>query len=258
MKKFIVLLIAAVLSIPAYAVTIGTWEHVADPCDKISGDGWIDWSWSSLPYNFVSIGPMPNSRYSSSTIGATDGSYSLKLTPPAGWGQYLSLYSFQCALPFPMSAFLNNTQLKVDITYDSASWLADTTYAAVYNLSMQTDSYGWHDVGGQASPTGANGVVFTDTLSPLYPGYLPIVDPGTTLRTWTGIYTWDYSAILPGGSYTGNHVSASDMWVLFVFAFNSDTAGAYYIDNVRLVPEPTTIAVLTIGLALLRKRPFKT
>jgi hypothetical protein len=252
-KKLIVLCLAlaiAAMSVPAYAATpyiIGDWENN-------SGDGWINWSASQ-----TSIGPLPSTvggvAYSQSTIGVTHGSYSLAVSPPSGWGQQFALHSYQCTFGLPMSTFLANTKFEIDVTYDSGSWPSNTTYAQVYELSLQTASYGWNDVGGAGSASGANGVVFTDTLNPGNPGDLPIVNPGTPGTDYTGTWIWNYSAILPGGSYTGNHVAATDTWANFVFALNSNAAGTYYLDNARLIPEPATIALLSLGgLVLLRRK----
>ncbi len=256
MKKLVFCLMLVALSMPAYAVTvIGNWENAADPCARTSGDGWCDWNWGQ-----AQIGTLPNERYEATTIGATNGNNALKMTLPTGWGQYLALHNYQCALPFPMADLLANTQLKIDITYDSGSWAADTGYAAIYSLSLQTAAYGWQDVGGgidHSNGSVRNGVVFTDTLNPNYAGYLPMTNVGTPGTTYTGTWTWDYSAVLPGGSYTGNHISVNDTYVNLIFAFNSNgSGGSFIIDNVRLdVPEPATIAMLCLGgLALLKKR----
>ncbi len=248
MRKLFVLLVVAALSMSAYAdKVIGTWE-----VGEVNGGGWSDWS------SQARIGPFPQTingnTYNQSTIGVSNGNNSLSVAAKSGWQQCLTIRNYQSTLGFYMSDFLNNNKFQIDVTYDSGSWPSNTSYAQVYQLAMQTSGYGMHDVGGTAAPTGANGVVFTDTLNPGYPGGLPLVNQGTPGTVLSGTWTWDYSAILPGGSYTGNKVSASDSYVNIMFALNSNAAGTYYFDNARLTPEPTTIALLGLGLALLRKK----
>ncbi len=257
MKKLVFVLMLAALTFPAYGSggsyipPNATDIHIIGDWEDDSGDGWVDWNWGQ-----GQIGTLPNERYERSTIGVTHGNYSLKKTYPEGWGQYLSLHNYECAYSFTPADFLSHSLLQIDITYDSGSWPSDTTYAAMYCLSIQTGSYGWQDVGGGDTHS-SGGVVFSDTLNPSNPGYLPLVNVGTPGTTMTGTWTWDYSAILPGGSYTGSKVSADDTWVNFIFAFNTDAVGSYYIDYARLVavPEPATMALLCLGaFALLRKK----
>jgi len=157
-KKLFYLVFVLVLSVicTGYAeVVIGDWENG-------SYDGWIDWGAGEA--TIESIG---EPKYTFSPIGATLGSSALKVSPESGWQQNLSISLADIG---GLDAFIANKAFSIDVTYNSADWDPATTYAQVYQVSFNNDGFGWHDVGGAAAPTGAAGVVFTDTLNPDNPG----------------------------------------------------------------------------------------
>jgi hypothetical protein len=198
-----------------YADVIGDWE-------TSSGDGWIDHR------NSLSIANSANAATYTflSTIGATHGDYSLKVTPPAAWTQCLriNLESKTGAV----ADFFAHNKLKIDVTYNSADWPADTNYAQIWELSINAQGLDptWQDIGGVGDPNGANGVVFTDTLNPSGPGEIPLVNQGTPGTIITGTWTWDYSAIK-------SQIPNPPVFLQLIFALNSDQVGAYYFDNAR-------------------------
>jgi hypothetical protein len=228
-KKFICLVSVLVLSFACttYAdVVIGDWEDG-------SYDSWIDWGGGTIE----SIGAP---KYTFSETGVTLGSSALKVSPGGGWQQNLSIKLQDIGM---LEAFMANKAFEIDVTYNSADWDPSTTYAGTYTLSLNAEGYGWNDVGGAKSPTGENGVVFTDTLNPDSPGNLPLTDPGTEGTTVTGTWTWDYSGVLES-------IPNPPTYVELIIATNSDQPGAYYFDNARLTggepiePEPAPRVLL--------------
>ncbi len=214
-KKVIYLTSVLVLSVisTGYAdVVIGDWEDG-------SYDGWIDWGAGQA--TIESIG---EPKYTFSPIGATLGSSALKVSPGSGWQQNLSISLADIGA---MDAFAANKAFSIDVTYNSADWDPGTTYAQVYQVSFNSDGFGWHDVGGAAAPEGTAGVVFIDTLNPENPGAIPLIDPGTEGTTITGTWTWDYSGVV--------EQFENPSYIQIVIATNSNAPGAYYFDNARLV-----------------------
>lgn len=221
MKKLIVCFVLVALSMPAYAVTvIGDWEQ--------SSDGWSDWieygngKLVSDPLN------MP-SKYSYSTIGATSGHYSLHVAQ-SGWCQNLSLDFGPAG---HIADFMANTKFSVDVTVP-ADQFGTGGWCEIYALSINAQGYGWHD------------------QMPV-PTYHWDYWAGVGQRTAT--ITWDYSAAKA-------QMPANPYYLQFVFATCSDGKhNDFYFDNARLfgattVPEPATIAMLTLGglVTLLRRK----
>ena len=161
---------------------------------------------------------------SASTIGATSGTGSMAVTPPATgftWG-------FQYNNPTP-------AVLSLDVTWVASEW----TGLAWLNLELVAMNSG--------GPSGWTQISATDPASPSYPGSWDPANWGDNTRT----LTWDFSSYDMTGSG----------WSQFQFAVNLDgnytgPMGNYYIDNVKLspVPEPSSLALLGLTGAFLAIR----
>ena len=151
----------------------------------------------------------PDIVVSQDTIGATDGSSSMKVSLPAG--QFGWFAALDTSILTPMQG---NTMLAMDITIpDANDW---QNMLMVFNGPAN----GWQqDNGLQVDLTsGLNQVMFD------YSGY-NLEDPSAD-------------------------------WFKLTLSINSADALDIYIDNIRAVPEPTTMAVLggVAALTALRRR----
>jgi hypothetical protein len=216
-RKLIVTLIVAALTCVSYgAARLGTWEDT-------SGDGWIDWG------SGTSISPPadPNDKAAYtflSTVGVTHGDYSLGVTQ-SGWGQSLSIKLQDNGF---VNDFMNNTTLAIDFSVAAAT---TGGWVEIYTVSLNADD-------------GSTGL-WVD---------LDANKPAAHFDCWAGspertiTVLWDYSQYL-------DDIDASPDFVEFIFAFNSGNGqDTMYVDNARLIPEPTTIALLGLGGLLLRRR----
>jgi hypothetical protein len=215
-KKLIVCIMVIALSMPAYSVVIiGDWESG-------NGNGWINWG------NNQSVNNMPSIYQYESNIGVTNGGSSLHLIK-SGWNQTLSIKLQNNGL---VDEFMANKKFLIDITIPADSFFDGSGgYAQVYNVSLNAQGYGWHDM---FSPSPALNFYFWN---------------GSPLRTAT--LEMDYSA-------TKALMPAMPSYVEIIITTNSSSnRGNFYFDNARLVPEPATIGTLVFGalsLVIRRKR----
>jgi hypothetical protein len=171
-----------------------------------------------------------------STTGVTSGAESLSVVyaNASGWGWVLkneNLYGDR-------NAFYTNQYLAADVTWVASEWddpMGDA-WGQVQYIALNSNPGWWQ--------TGA-----IDTANPSYPGSW---DP----RSWGEVHTrtlkWDIS----GYNWAGVEGA---WWLQLIFAKNDGgtgyTSGGFYIDNIRLIPEPATIAMLGLGgLALIRRK----
>jgi hypothetical protein len=185
------------------------------------GGGWAGPEWSAPP-----------SATPGSTIGVTDGLYSLKINAPGGtwWNEAMSfnltrendsLYDF----------FYGWGTFFVDITVLQSEWMMDTaigwTTSPQVSLLLNPGSGQWWNLGPVQIGQPLNGNI-TMTAS------------------------WDYRAYLDQISPDVSYIKMTLAFVNYGYL----TPAPYYIDNARfLIPEPATMALLAFGaLALLRRK----
>jgi len=169
-----------------------------------------------------------------STAWASTGLYSLAITPTGN--------GFVWAIQFndiPTAEKLATTHLlQVDVHWTASEWFDPDANGWVRwdQSALNGDGFvGW------TQTTDAN---ITDPQNPSYPGSWDPTNWGDNTRT----LTYDFTGL--------GFTTAGATWAQFNVSFNMgniDGVGNMYIDNVRLtpVPEPTTLALLGLGGALL-------
>lgn len=126
MKKLMSLcLMAALLSMSAYAVVINDFEGTAG--------GAKDWGSGD------SIDVDPDYSYDSA-VGVTSGSQSVHLSNVTGWAQTLAL-----TLDYNQRVdFMANSIFSIDISVP-ANHVAGGGWAEIYTVTLNTEGYGWND-----------------------------------------------------------------------------------------------------------------
>lgn len=220
MKRLIsICLVLLLLAGTGYAGVIGTWEGVTD--------GWIDQG-TQLPID----DPGTEHGYAYDTIGATEGSQSLKFTTQ-GYDN-----SLQYKVPYARKAeFMENSIFSIDVTV-AADELGVAGFFAINKVIFSAGV--------------ASGGYF-GISTPLNIGFWA----GSAQRTET--LEVDYSAVTDLiEANLGEGVLPGYIHIILVTNGKRTTVPESpvdaYLDNAQLTPEPATMCLLGLGAVLLRRK----
>jgi len=199
----------------SYGVVIGDWEN--------ANDDWIDWGNQLLVDDATN---MP-SKYNYSADWSSLKDKSLKLTQ-SGWNQNLAIKLQNAG---HVADFMANTKLLIDL---HAPATTESGWLKIEEIVLNAEGCSWGDYKVSA------------------PAFIGWGDGGGDAQDVT--LEFDYSAYLSDPDVLA--LGHDPYWVELIVTTNNDGVHtAFYFDNARLVPEPTTIALLGLGsLALLRKK----
>jgi len=158
---------------PSYALVIGDWESM-----PASGDGWIDWGQGQ-----AAIETLPE-KYSSSTIGATLGSQSLKVIQ-SGWGQSLAIKLNETQ----RAAFMAGNKFSIDMTVAANDGTITSGYSQISAVYMNAEGpgftavasdnpvnfYWWSGSGQRTQTLVVDYTAFKEQITSPNPGYIEII-----------------------------------------------------------------------------------
>lgn len=212
---------------------IGSWQTSSD-------DGWIDWGNQGVGL----FDPSNSNKYSLATSVVSGFGQSLQITK-SGWNQNLSIKLQNNGY---VDDFENNHLLSFTFSVpDAASAGSTAGYSQMFSVAINTAGTGFYGVpwdSGLWSYSGDTGG--NQSGMPNFYFYA-----GAAARSQT--VTLDYSTLLPT-------IGPSPGYVEIIF--NSNNGGGapdyFYMNEVVLAPEPSSLALMTTGviglLALHRRR----
>ena len=192
----------------------------ASHADAVIGDfeGAAETGWGSWSSGVAAFIP----EVSVSTEAATSGTGSVKIDI-SGWGQHLA-YSGGTA--GTIADFEANNTLEFDVIFPETT---ESGWAELFEVVLNSEHGGFTAISSGASQVGWG-------------------DGGGGAQTLN--VALDYSAIQAAWNTNG-----TPGWVELIFAFNDDgNHPVKYVDNVRLTPEPASLALLGLGGLMLSSR----
>lgn len=173
-------------------------------------------------------------------IHVTKGSQSLNVFAPAGGGFQWFMQLDNNDIPNLAQRFINNNaKIYADVSWKTSEWTtppSDGEWARWDTVSINSD-LGWIQTADAQ---------MTDAANPAFPGSWDPVNFGADhLRT----VAWDFSSLIAGNeaAIAASSFFQINMSINFHSAFDEAAGYSFWIDNIRMLPEPSTLVLLGLS-----------
>lgn len=234
-KKLIFVICVLALASISFAEVIGNWEQTMDD--------WVDLGGTTLSYS----------------LGGTLDDYSLKVVAPSPtWGAPI-IGKILTTDQINKIVDGTYTEFTLDVIRWASDWIPDgSVWTPESRLLFSLSATAWDEEGVQKSYGAGQEMLGAEWYpSSILEGHLP---PGMTdpdLDGWMMSATWSLDAQRAAIQDLLDQGYIYDMTVdirLFTKTLGYTSPVTYRLDNAQLIPEPATLALLSLGLAILRRK----